>query len=289
MCQRKPGPRCSADMKKNVQRAEAAVATSYKIALMITDASLLEKYYEKLDVRLHRLHTASLEYSATPEGIKELEASLSKESQREEYRSFALYSDDKKVTIYLPAADAASLELAAATEHRSWQAKALKDLDALPADKAKEFAELQVSILTSMQTQAKNQTIRLNNYIKAEEENQQGGDFDFYSPVVKGYSSAVAENCLREEYLAVQIKDLQSYSSPAVNAVKSAEMKVTATPVQFLQPGARIANGTILSVVRGSKTPSGKREVTYKDNFGVRQTSVWGANTKINVISETDA
>jgi len=154
MCQRKPGPRCSADAKKVIvslrksvvlykERETKAYLAYDRLASLSSDDFIEEFRYENwLESRsdtatvISQLEQANLDYDATPEGIESLKKNSQVAGSSVVSKTYLVRTWDneenplasKEVAIKIPKKDLLEDKLKLAAEHRETQSRVLKIL-----------------------------------------------------------------------------------------------------------------------------------------------------------------
>lgn len=179
MCERKPGPRCSADTYKSLVHANDNLrAVKQKLAefeaeLDFIDPHAEEEYYqetyelvEKAEGEVEDLKTkqqvAKLNYNATPEGLKLLQKRVDEAGDVTVSEHYYWHGEGYElatpfqVNITVPEKQILEAQLKAAKSHREWQhtvSKSLTEMESKDAFKALFVAEeLNAKVKTLLET-----------------------------------------------------------------------------------------------------------------------------------------
>jgi hypothetical protein len=145
MCERKPGPRCSADVKKSLEAAQKVITDfdakypAHRKGGELPEGVTFPGYLE--------VNLLTWQYEATPEGLKELKQKAITAHENGESRSEVLLGGrGPKVVLNLPKADEYTAQYEVASAHRKWQSDTLKSLESIEKEKgfiaASDFATL---------------------------------------------------------------------------------------------------------------------------------------------------
>jgi hypothetical protein len=270
MCEKKPGPRCSAETSSKLarKRVESDLAVSAYHADP-TDETLLKMKQAKA-----ARYLAQLQYDASPAGLVGLEEDSENNKLSRFLDTVELEVDGSPYEILLPANMAAKAKVTAATEYRSWQKSTAAAL-AKPNTEPKDLLTRKlINLKRGQMASASNlwaKSVWHDSILKA------GGVSDY-----DGAAGVLAAKTA-QDYLNMKISELESLRAE-VEAANPTVLPYTPVPTKDLKAGDRIDQGTILRVQAGISTPSGKKEVIYRDQDGVNRKVLWGSGTLIRVL-----
>lgn len=244
MCERKPGPRCSADTYKSLVhandnlRAMKQKLAEFEAELNFIDPHAEEEYYQETYMLVERLEgevedlktkqqVAKLNYSATPEGLKLLGKRVDEAGDvtvsEHYYWSGEHYelATPFQVNITVPEKQILEAQLKATQSHREWQhtvSKSLTEMESKDAFKALFVAE-------ELNTKVKN----LLETIRYEKEKMPARADKLVSNIHQGFKTSssmqqLTELTLRSKeydttiaYLTVKHNDLNAYIQEVKN------------------------------------------------------------------------
>lgn len=259
MCERKPGPRCSADTYKSLVKANDSLRemknklAELEAELGFIDPHAEEDYYEETSMFAERVesavrelktkqHIAKLNYNATPEGLKLLEERVNSAGDVTVSKHYFWHGENYElktpfqVSITVPEKEFLQSQLQAAQRHRQWQQKVSKSLTEMEAKD--EFKALFVA--EELNTKVTN----LLNSLNWEKEKEPAQVDELVGYVHKGFKTNSSMHRLEQltlrskerdttlAYLMVKQNDLTSY----IEEVKNRKYLSENRTIDFLAP-----------------------------------------------------